>query len=215
MLFSLRLKTKLVAAITSLVVVIVIAQSSVYVTQVVKQLVDDTFKNAEFFSLQVYQASRDALESDLSDPRLKYTDENSVRQAVEESLQTDGALNSLMQSIVGYSPTIYDIAITDTEGRAIMHTDAGMIGTNVPERESFANVRNGDITRQLAAIFGKKATGDRWANLRALLSKERDPEVYEYSLPLQRDGKPFATVRVGVSTVFLKNALKPKLKNAL
>jgi len=216
MLFPFRLQTKIVIAITGLVSAIVIAQSSLYVRQVVKQLTDDTFKNAEFFSLQVYQASRDALESDLADPRLKIEDEGSLQQAVEESLQTDAALNSLMQSIVGYSPTIYDIAITDIDGRAIMHSDAGMIGQRVPERREFEDIRNSDFTSQLVAMYGKRPSPSRWANIRSLLSGTRgDQEVYEYRLPLRRSGQPFATVRVGISTVFLKNALQPKLKNAL
>ncbi len=41
------------------------------------------------------------------------------------------------------------------------------------------------------------------------------PTVYEVQLPIQRDGAPFGEIRVGLSTVFLKNELRPTLNRAL
>jgi PAS domain S-box-containing protein len=39
--------------------------------------------------------------------------------------------------------------------------------------------------------------------------------VFEVRTPLQLDGTPFGTVRVGVSTVFLKNEVNPRLRHAV
>ena len=213
--FPLRLKTKLVIAITGMVLVIVVLLSSIYIAQLVRQLVDETYKNADVNSLLVYQVARDALENDLADPRLKTTDDKALQEAIEESLQTDGALNSLLQSIVGYAPTIYDVAITDNNGKVMVHTDANMINRKAPVREDFGKIRSGRSSAQLAAIYGKKAQLTDWANLRALLSSEREQEVYEITLPMKRDNQPFATIRIGISTVFLKNSLQPRLNSAL
>ncbi len=41
------------------------------------------------------------------------------------------------------------------------------------------------------------------------------PKVYEISVPIERDGAPFGSVRVGISTVFLKSELRPQLNHAL
>ena len=41
------------------------------------------------------------------------------------------------------------------------------------------------------------------------------PTVYDVRMPLQLDGAPFGSIRVGVSTVFLKNELTPRLRQAV
>src|SRR5712671_4364909 len=125
---SLRLKTKLVLAITSMVVVVVATLSSIYISQIVKQRLDETYQNGEFVCLEVFDATRGALEADLDPNKIDFQDPQALREAVEESLQTDAALNTVMQSTVGYSPTIYDVAVTDSSNMAIVHTDGKMIG---------------------------------------------------------------------------------------
>ncbi|MFL5341471.1 MAG: helicase HerA-like domain-containing protein, partial [Gemmataceae bacterium] len=49
------------------------------------------------------------------------------KQGLEETLQTDPGLNSLLQSIVGYSPTVYDVAIADTDGHPLLHSDPQLV----------------------------------------------------------------------------------------
>ncbi|HUQ49209.1 MAG TPA: ATP-binding protein [Terriglobales bacterium] len=192
---NLRLKTKLVLAITSMVVAVVATLSSIYISQIIKQRIDETYQNGEFVSLSVFDATRGALESDLDPARIDFNDPQAMREAIEESLQTDAALNSVMQSSIGYSPTMYDIAVTDSDSVAIVHTDGNLIGKRLAEREELSLIRAGGFWKQVNAIFG-------------------DPKVYEIRLPLQRQGAQFATIRVGVSTVLLKGTLNPKLKNA-
>ena len=41
-----------------------------------------------------------------------------------DSLQTDPGLNSLLQSVVGYSPIIYDAEIVDSDGKVLLSTNA-------------------------------------------------------------------------------------------
>jgi PAS domain S-box-containing protein len=193
--FSLRLKTKLVLAITIMVVALVTTLSSIYISQLIKQRVDEAFQNGEFVASEVFQSTREALESDLANEKLDLTDPKVLQSATEESLQTDAGLNSLMQSIVGYSPTIYDVAIADAAGHAIVHSDGNMTGKQLPKREDFGGVRNGGFWKQVHVVYGA-------------------PKVFDMQLPLYRDGQPFATVRVGISSVFLKSSLQPKLNSA-
>ena len=117
---------------------------------------------------------------------------------LEQELKLNKGLNTLLQSVVGYSPTISDAAIADVNGRAIVHTDPNAIGTNLnlEERRDFQEIRNGSFLQQLKVVFGA-------------------PRVYDIHLPIQREGQPFGDIRVGISTVFLESEVQPELRRAL
>src|SRR5438270_11029200 len=97
--FRMRLKTKLVLAISGMVVAVVVGFSTVYISQIVRQRVNDTYENADFSAQQVFEAAREALDVDLSSTRINPNDPRQMRDAAEELLQTDPGLNSLLQSI--------------------------------------------------------------------------------------------------------------------
>ena len=191
-----RLKTKLVLAITGMVVAIVATLSSIYISQLIRARTEEAYQHAKFIRDEVFNASREALENDLAGSRLNLSDPAVFRDAVEESLQTDAGLSTLMQSVVGYSPTTYDIAITDVDGKALIHSNPANIGKPVPERESIDSLRKAGFFEQLRAVFGES-------------------KVYEIDEVIKRNEVPFATIRVGISTVFIKDALKPQLRAAL
>src|SRR5512140_1116627 len=104
----LRLKTKLVIAITAMVVALVTALSYVYVAQLVRERISDAYDNGDFVAHQIFNGARQALELDLTDTDLDPNNPDDVRKAIQDSLQSDPGLNSLLQSIVGYLPEIYD-----------------------------------------------------------------------------------------------------------
>ena len=193
-----RLKTKLVLAISGMVVAVVAAFSTIYISQLVRQRINETFNDADFVAHQIFHGTRQALELDFSSTRLDPKNRKAMLAAVEETLQTDPGLNSLLQSIVGYSPTIYDVAIADPDGHPLLHSDPSQITKTsvLPPREDFGAVRDGGFRRQIAIVYG-------------------EPRVYEITLPLERDGSPFGTIRVGISTVFLKGELAPLLNRAI
>lgn len=195
----LRLKTKLVLSISGMVVAVVAALSFVYVSRLVQNRIAEVYAGGDFVAHQVFHATREALEKDLNDPRLqtgKPEDADALDTLVQESLETDPGVNSLIESIVGYSPTIYDVAIADNNGRALLHSDSQAIGQTLATREDFIKIRDGGFRRQLQVIYGA-------------------PKVYEVQIALERNGKPFGSIRVGVSTVFLKSELQPQMDRAL
>jgi signal transduction histidine kinase len=192
----LKLKTKLVISISAMVVALVATLSYIYVAQILRQRVTEAYASGDFTAHQIYHGAREALELDLSNARVDPDDEKAVESVIEDSLQTDPGLNSLLQSIVGYSPTIYDAAITDTSRRALLHTDSEAQGKPVPQRPDFDRVVKGGFREQMRIVFGK-------------------PRVFEVRLPLNRAGKPFGVIRVGLSTVFLKSELQPQITHAL
>src|SRR5256885_1592088 len=191
-----RLKTQLVIAITAMMVAVVAAFASVFLSQLIQHRMADADDGAHFVANQVFNATRQALELDLTSTKVDTSDGAALKAAIEESLQTDPGLNSLLQSIVGYSPTIYDVSLVGLDGRALLHTDPQDIGKIIPQRANFADVRSGSLRQQLGIVYGPAS-------------------VYEIRVPVERDNNPFGEIRVGISTVFLKSELRPQLDHAL
>lgn len=156
----------------------------------------EAYDSADFVAKEIRESAREASQIDLSSAFVNENDPKQVEEVLEEALKTDPGLNTLLQSVVGYSPTIFDAAIADTSGRAIVHTDPGAIGAQLPVREDFQKLRNGSFLQQLEVVFGA-------------------PRVYDTYLPIQREGQPFGDIRVGSSTVFLKSEVQPQLRRAL
>jgi signal transduction histidine kinase len=191
-----RLKTKLVLAISGMVVVLVVFFSYLYVSHLVRQSTTEAYDSAAFVAKQIRESAREASQIDLSSTFANTNDPQQVAAVLDEALQTDPGLSTLLQSIVGYSPTISDAAIADVNGRAIVHTDPAAIGTQLETRPDFARVRNGNFLEQLKVVYGT-------------------PKVYDVHLPIQREGQPFGDIRIGISTVLLKSEVQPQLTRAL
>lgn len=198
----LRLKTKLVIAITAMVVALVTALSFVYVARTVRERIGVAYKNGDFVAHEIFNGAREALQTDVTNQaesdddsapkKIDPNDPEQVRKAVENSLQTDPSLNNLLQGIVGFMPEIYDAAIVNANGIAILHTDPDSEGKLMAPRLPFNALRDESLWQQLKTLYGP-------------------PQVFGVSLPLQRGGKPFGEIRVGIQTVFLQNDLKPQL----
>ena len=118
-----RLKTKLVLAISSMVVALVALFSYLYVSHLVRQRTSEAYDGAAFVAKQIRESAREASQVDLSSTFAQTSDPKEIQAVLTEALQSDSGLNVLLQSIVGYSQTIYDAAIADVNNRAIVHTD--------------------------------------------------------------------------------------------
>src|SRR5258708_19796704 len=133
---------------------------------------------------------------DFSSARLDTTNPVVVRRALMEYLPTDVSLNNMLQSDVGNWSLIYDAAIVGSDGKALLHTNANLVGKTVVTRPVFQRVLAAHFREQLRLVYSPAA-------------------VYNVSFPLQLNGSPFGTIRIGVSTVFLKSELTPRLMHAL
>jgi signal transduction histidine kinase len=191
-----RLKTKLVLAMSAMVFALVLTLSFIYVSQLLRQRINESYENADFISHQIYQAAKQALELDLSNTRLDMEDPAKVHDAIADVLQTDAPVNTLLQSVVGYDPEVYDVSVIDLKGIALLHTDASALDKPVPNRTSLDQLKNGGFLDQIKSVYG-------------------EPAVYDIRLPIQREGTPFGEIRVGISTLFLKNELRTQLNRAL
>ena len=191
-----RLKTKLVLAISGMVVALVGIFSYFYVSRMVRQRIFEAYDSADFIAKEIQESARRASQVDVGSSMVNEKDPQQVQKVLEEALKADVGLNTLLQSVIGFSPTVSDAAIADVNGRAIVHTDPSAIGTQLEPRKDFQEIRNGSFTEQLKVVFGV-------------------PRVYNLYLPIQRDGQPFGDIRVGVSTVFLESEVVPQFRRAL
>ena len=95
--------------ITATVLIIVVAAfSTIYISQLVRQRVNQTYNDADFVAHQILHGTRQALELDFSSTRLDPNNRKAMQAAVEETLQTDPGLNSLLHDVLRALPDAHD-----------------------------------------------------------------------------------------------------------
>src|SRR5262245_58275732 len=117
-----RRKTKIVLAITFMVVVLVSAFSYFYISELLRQRLTTARESAAQITLTLSSVAANSA-PDLSSTRVDTTDPEAIRRAVAYYLSTDRDLNNVLESVVGTFPIIYDAAIVDETGKAILHTN--------------------------------------------------------------------------------------------
>lgn len=192
-----RLKTKLVAAITGLVFLAVTVLSWLYLSQLLQQHIEQSYLSTDIIANQLNFATREALENGLRNRTIDVKDPVALREAVATSLRKDAGLNALMSSVINYSPTVLDVSIVDKNRKGLVTApDPSLQDHLLPERPNYASLRNNSLIQTLKVVFGP-------------------PRVYNLSIGLERDNQPFVTVEIGIRTTFLGNAFHPWLIEAL
>lgn len=194
---NMRLKTKLAAAITGLVFLVVFVLSWLYIGKLLQQYIDQSYLSTDIVAQQLRFTTRQALENGLPKQTIDLNDPASIHAAVTNSLRNDRALNAFINSVINYSPTVQDIAIVDHDGRALVASpDPSLEDQILPKRPDYASLRKGSLIDTLKIVFGP-------------------PRVYNVSLELDRNNQPFLNIRIGIRTTFLENLLRPWLIEAL
>ena len=190
-----RRKTKIVLAITFMIAVLVSGFSYLYISQVLRQRVNSASELAILYTAQLASAAANAV-PDLSSTRVDTSDPAAVREATGEYLQEDQNLNNMLESVVGNWSIVYDAAIVGVDGRAILDSNPDLNNKRLIAHPDFQVLRDARFWQQLRLVYSPAT-------------------VYDVSVPLQLDGAPFGSIRVGISTVFLKDELTPRLKHAV
>ncbi|MGA8429914.1 MAG: ATP-binding protein [Candidatus Sulfotelmatobacter sp.] len=190
-----RRKIIIVLAITFMVTVMVSAFSYLYISVILRQRITNAEETAQQLTRQLaYTAENDV--PDLSSTRIDTNNPVAVRRALLDYLTTDVDLNNMLQSDLGYWAFIYDAAIVDNDGKALLHTKADMVGKLVPVRPAFQRVVAAHFWQQLRIVYNPAA-------------------VYDVRLPIRLNDEPFGAIRIGVSTVFLRSELTLRLMHSL
>jgi signal transduction histidine kinase len=192
-----RLKTKLAAAITGLVFLVVSALSWLYISQLLRQHIEQSYLSTDIVAHQLLFTTRQALDNGLRDRQIDLKDPAAVRAAVADSLRNDDALNALINSVIDYTPTVLDVSIADTNGLGLVTApDPSLEDKPLPRRPNYASLRKNSLIQTLEIVFGP-------------------PRVYNVSLELTANSQPLLNIRIGIRTTFLANALRPWLIEAL
>ena len=184
----------IVFVITTLFTALVVGFSWIYLSQLLRQRLLWADETASQLTNQLEYAASKAV-PDLTSTRVDTNNPKALRAAITNYLHADTNLNDMLESVVGNSRIIYDAAIIDPNGVAILDTNPALNGKPVPERPRLSMLRDAGFRRQLRMLYGPAT-------------------VYDVSIGLELDGQEFGSVRVGVSTVFLRNELTPKLQQA-
>jgi signal transduction histidine kinase len=190
------LKTKLVIAITGLVFLVTLVLSLVYVSQLLKGAVNQSYDSNLLVARQIRYALQLALETGLKDQQVNPNDEVKLRSLVATAVRDNAALSAVVNSVNRNSPTVYDISIGDNQNRALLTTGPGGEDKLLPDRPDYERLRDTHPVQLLEIVSGT-------------------PAVYEVRQRLERNGELFATVHVGVRTTFLKELYAPWLKSAV
>ena len=131
-----RLKTKLVLAINGMVFLLVALFCYVYVSHRLRQSTQEADVIAGFIANEVVESAHEATQADLRPLDVEIDDPQLIQAAIENRLQNDKGLSTLLQTIVAsrYSPAVYDAAIVDVNGRAIVHTTPSAVGKLLDRR---------------------------------------------------------------------------------
>ena len=191
-----RLKTKLVLSATALTFAIVLVMSTIFVSELLRQRIEQTTAATEVLANQIVLVTLRALETGLrADPPKDRSDE-ALRAAVISALRNNDALVHVMSSIVRYSLTVQDVSVTDTNGVTLISTDPDAVGQRAPVRPGLVRVKEGNFWAQTKELFGKA-------------------RVLDLSESIQRNQQPFLVVHLGVRSSFLRASYEPWLRTAL
>lgn len=191
-----RLKTKLVVSATGLTFAIVLILSTLFVSELLRQRIEQTAASNDVLAHEVWLMTRQAVETGLhAQPPVDKTDA-SLQAAVANALQSNQPLIDGMNMVVRYSPTVQDVSVTDADGVTLVSTDPDASDQTPIKRMSLHSVQAGSIASQMKMVFGQ-------------------PRVLDIVQVLDRNGKPFLMVHVGVRSTFLRASYEPWLKDAL
>jgi len=190
----LQRKTIIVLVITLMVTVMVTAFSILYISQILRLRIANANDTATSLTHQLAYAASNAV-PDFNSTSIDTSNSGAVRRALADYVQTDVALNNLLQSDPGDWRFIWDVSIVDVNGRALLHTNASLVGKIIPSRPDFQRVVKARFQDQIRLVFSPA-------------------EVYDVTYPLELNGEPFGTIRMGVQTVFLKSEVQTRLMRA-
>ncbi len=191
----LRRKTIIVLVITLMVTVMVSAFSYLYISQIMRLRIAGAQETASSLTHQLAYAAGNAV-PDFSSTSVDTNDPAALRKALTDYVETDVDLINLLQSVPGDWRFIYDVALVDTNGKALLHTNKSLTGKVIPRRADFQQVVRARFRDQLRLVFSPA-------------------QVYDVSYPLELNGAPFGTIRIGVQTVFLKSEVATRLMKAV
>jgi PAS domain S-box-containing protein len=190
-----RLKTKLVLAITALVFLIAGILSLVYVSQLIHGAVQQSYDTSRMGAEQIWLALEHTLETGLRDRTVNPNEPDELRILVGETVRTSDTLQAVVDSVNRYSLTVYDINISDSHSEILLSSNPDNEGRPLPVRPDYGQLLDANPIQLVKQVFGPA-------------------RVYDIAIPLESNGKLLASVHVGVRTTLLSAQYLPLFRKA-
>src|SRR3984893_2033840 len=191
---QLRLRTKLTLIMTSLVLIVVAVLSAVFVAQLFEQVLQQTDRRTVEIANQVFEQARRALaEAASRGMRPASNDPNDIDEYVQKAFRTSEGLRAQLKAAKVDTPAIYEVSITNNDGKVLISTDESLIGKFLPRRTRISQLTQRGYLHQAKVLAGP-------------------PQVYELDLPFNNGDQPFGEVRVVVSSGLLLNDISSSVR---
>ncbi len=180
------IRTRDVLIVAILTLVVVAVTTAVQLVQLVRVSLDAADQEAGTLAHEVYA---------LAGEELTQAPAAGAAARPNRVLAASGPLRALLEAHVGYSKSVVYSAITDRAGRIILGTDGAARALDRPP-PTLGHLRSLDPLHRLLALY-------------------RPNGLYEVTLPLELDGRPFGTIHMGTATGLIRSALDEALARAL
>src|SRR5712675_1696359 len=190
---QLRLRTKLTLIMTGLVLLVVAVLSAVFVAQLFEQVLQQTDKRTVEIANQVFEQARRAVaEAAARGMRPASNDPNDINEYVQKAFRSSEGLRAQLKAAKVDTPAIYEVSITNNDGKVLVSTDESLIGKFLPRRTKISQLTQRGYLHQAKVLAGP-------------------PQVYELDLPFINNDQPFGEVRVVVSSGLLLDDISKQL----
>src|SRR4029077_90561 len=131
---QLRLRTKLTLVMTGLVLLVAAVLSGVFAAQLLDQLLQATRVRASDLANQVFfQAQRALKDAEKQGLRPSADSPQEIHDFVRHAFEIDEGLHTQFKA-AKENALIYEVSITDQDGRAMVSTDENLPGKLLPKR---------------------------------------------------------------------------------
>ena len=191
---QLRLRTKLTLIMTGLVLLVVAVLSAVFVAQLFEQVLQQTDKRTFEIANQVFEQARRALaEAKEQGLRPASSDPNDIDEYVQLAFGRSEGLRAQLKAAKLDTPSIYEVSITNNEGKVLISTDESLTGKFLARRTKISQLTKRGYVHQAKVLAGPT-------------------QVYELDLPFNNGDQPFGEVRVVVSSALLLNDISSSVR---
>ena len=191
---QLRLRTKLTLIMTGLVLLVVAVLSAVFVAQLFEQVLQQTDKRTVEIANQVFEQARRALtEAAARGLRPASNDPNDINEYVQKAFRMSEGLRAQLKAAKVDTPAIYEVSITNNDGKVLISTDESLTGKFLTRRTKISQLTQRGYLHQVKVLAGP-------------------PQVYELDLPFTNGDQPFGEVRVVVSSGLLLNDISSSVR---
>src|SRR5579863_6239330 len=138
---QLRLRTKLTLIMTGLVLLVVVVLSAVFVAQLFEQVLQQTDKSAAEIANQVFEQAKRALtEAAARGLRPASNDPADINDYVQKAFRTNDGLRARLKAAKLDTTTIYEVSITNNNGKVLISTDESLTGKFLAHRANISQL---------------------------------------------------------------------------